>query len=39
MGLVPGAPTKPAELAKFVESEVKAWGKMVTQAGAAGIVE
>ena len=39
MGLVPGAPTKPAELAKFVESEVKAWGKMVVQAGAAGTVE
>ena len=37
MGLVPGAPTKPAELAKFVASEVKAWGKIVTQAGAAGI--
>jgi tripartite-type tricarboxylate transporter receptor subunit TctC len=39
MGLVPGAPTKPAELARFVESEVKAWGKMVTQAGAAGSVD
>jgi tripartite-type tricarboxylate transporter receptor subunit TctC len=37
MGLVPGAPTKPAELAAFVASEVKAWGKMVTQAGAAGL--
>jgi tripartite-type tricarboxylate transporter receptor subunit TctC len=37
MGLVPGAPTKPAELATFVASEVKAWGKIVTQAGAAGI--
>jgi tripartite-type tricarboxylate transporter receptor subunit TctC len=39
MGLVPGAPTKPAELATFVVSEVKAWGKIVTQAGAAGTVE
>ena len=38
-GLLPGAPTKPAELAKFVESEVKAWGQIVTQAGAAGTVE
>jgi tripartite-type tricarboxylate transporter receptor subunit TctC len=37
MGLVPGAPTRPAELATFVASEVKAWGKIVTQAGAAGI--
>jgi tripartite-type tricarboxylate transporter receptor subunit TctC len=39
MGLVPGAPTRPAELAKFVASEVTAWGKIVTQAGAAGTVE
>jgi tripartite-type tricarboxylate transporter receptor subunit TctC len=37
MGLVPGAPTKPAELVKYVASEVKAWGSLVTQAGAAGI--
>ena len=37
MGLVPGAPTKPAELATFVASEVKAWGKIVMEAGAAGI--
>ncbi|MBX9845281.1 MAG: tripartite tricarboxylate transporter substrate binding protein [Xanthobacteraceae bacterium] len=37
MGLVPGAPTRPAELATFVAGEVKAWGKIVTEAGAAGI--
>ena len=37
MGLVPGAPTPPAELAKFVAKEVDAWGKMVQKAGAAGI--
>ena len=39
MGLVPGAPTSPAELASFVEREVGDWGKLVKQAGAAGTVE
>jgi tripartite-type tricarboxylate transporter receptor subunit TctC len=39
MGMVPGAPTPPAELAKFVAQEVKDWGQIVRQAGAAGIVE
>ena len=37
MGLTPGAPTSPAELAKFVASEVVVWGKVVQKAGAAGI--
>jgi tripartite-type tricarboxylate transporter receptor subunit TctC len=37
MGLMPGAPTSPAELSKFVAREVVAWGKVVQQAGAAGI--
>jgi tripartite-type tricarboxylate transporter receptor subunit TctC len=37
MGLVPGAPTSPAELSKLVASEVVAWGEMVKKAGAAGI--
>ncbi|MSP45375.1 MAG: tripartite tricarboxylate transporter substrate binding protein [Xanthobacteraceae bacterium] len=37
MGLMPGAPTSPAELSKFVEREVAAWGKVVQKAGAAGI--
>ncbi len=37
MGLVPGEPTPPAELARFVESEIEQWGKIVHQAGAAGI--
>ena len=37
MGLTPGAPTSPAELAKFVETEVVVWGKVVQKAGAAGI--
>jgi tripartite-type tricarboxylate transporter receptor subunit TctC len=39
MGMVPGAPTPPAELAKFLAQEVKDWGQIVRQAGAAGIVE
>jgi tripartite-type tricarboxylate transporter receptor subunit TctC len=37
MGLIPGEPTPPAELARFVESEIGRWGKIVHQAGAAGI--
>jgi tripartite-type tricarboxylate transporter receptor subunit TctC len=37
MGLVPGEATSPAELARFVESEIVLWGKIVQQAGAAGI--
>jgi tripartite-type tricarboxylate transporter receptor subunit TctC len=37
MGLVPGAPTSPADLSKLVAKEVVAWGDMVKKAGAAGI--
>jgi tripartite-type tricarboxylate transporter receptor subunit TctC len=37
MGLIPGEPTLPAELARFVEREIGQWGKIVHQAGAAGI--
>jgi len=37
MGLIPGEPTPPAELSKFVGREVVAWGQLVTKAGAAGI--
>jgi tripartite-type tricarboxylate transporter receptor subunit TctC len=37
MGLVPGAPTSPAELSKLVGNEVVAWGDLVKKAGAAGI--
>jgi tripartite-type tricarboxylate transporter receptor subunit TctC len=37
MGLIPGAPTPPAELSKFVAREVVAWGDLVKKAGAAGI--
>jgi tripartite-type tricarboxylate transporter receptor subunit TctC len=37
MGLVPGASTPPAELAKFVAKEVEAWGQLVHKAGVAGI--
>jgi tripartite-type tricarboxylate transporter receptor subunit TctC len=39
MGLIAGAPTRPAELARFVEREVADWGKLVRLAGAAGTVE
>ncbi len=39
MGLIPGAPTSPAELARFVEREVEDWGKLVKLAGAAGTVD
>jgi tripartite-type tricarboxylate transporter receptor subunit TctC len=37
MGLVPGASTPPAELAKLVAKEVDAWGQLVRKAGVAGI--
>ena len=37
MGLVPGASTPPAELAKLVAKEVDAWGQVVRKAGVAGI--
>jgi hypothetical protein len=37
MGLIPGEPTPPAELARLVEREIGQWGKIVQQAGAAGI--
>jgi tripartite-type tricarboxylate transporter receptor subunit TctC len=37
MGLIAGEPTPPDELARFVEREVGEWGKIVRQAGAAGI--
>jgi len=36
VGMVPAAIAQPAELARFVESEVARWGKVVTQAGLAG---
>jgi len=37
MGLIPGASTPPAELAKFVAKEVDAWAQVVQKAGIAGI--
>jgi tripartite-type tricarboxylate transporter receptor subunit TctC len=37
MGLIPGAPTPPLELARFVEREIEQWGKLVQLAGAVGI--
>ena len=37
MGLIPGAPTPPAELERFVKREIEQWGKLVQLAGAVGI--
>jgi tripartite-type tricarboxylate transporter receptor subunit TctC len=37
MGMIPGDPSTPAELHRFVESEIVRWGKLVHQAGAAGL--
>jgi len=37
MGLTPGEPSSPAELAHYVAQEVTSWGKIVKEAGAAGI--
>jgi tripartite-type tricarboxylate transporter receptor subunit TctC len=37
MGLIPGEPTAPDALAKFVAKEVENWGKLVRLAGAEGI--
>jgi tripartite-type tricarboxylate transporter receptor subunit TctC len=37
VGMVPGEAATPAALARFVESEIGRWGKIVHQAGAAGI--
>jgi tripartite-type tricarboxylate transporter receptor subunit TctC len=39
MGLIPGAPTPPDELARFVQREVVDWGKLVKLAGVAGTVD
>jgi tripartite-type tricarboxylate transporter receptor subunit TctC len=39
MGLIPGEPTSPEDLARFVQREIVDWGKLVRLAGAAGIVE
>jgi tripartite-type tricarboxylate transporter receptor subunit TctC len=36
VGMVPTAIAQPAEVARFVESEIARWGKVVTQAGLAG---
>jgi tripartite-type tricarboxylate transporter receptor subunit TctC len=37
MGLIPGEAPPSAELVRFLESEIVRWGKIVHQAGAAGI--
>jgi len=36
-GVIPGQPATTAELQRFVESEIVRWGKIVRQAGAAGL--
>jgi tripartite-type tricarboxylate transporter receptor subunit TctC len=37
IGLIPGEPATPDQLARFLESELDKWGKLVHLAGAAGI--
>jgi tripartite-type tricarboxylate transporter receptor subunit TctC len=37
VGLIPGASTPPAELAKFVVKEVNAWAQVVEKVGVAGM--
>jgi tripartite-type tricarboxylate transporter receptor subunit TctC len=37
MGTVPADPATPAELQRYVESEIVRWGKLVHQAGVAGL--
>lgn len=37
LGMVPADTSTPAELQRFVETEIVRWGKIVHQAGAAGI--
>jgi tripartite-type tricarboxylate transporter receptor subunit TctC len=36
VGMVPTAIAQPAEVARFIESEIARWGKVVTRAGLAG---
>jgi tripartite-type tricarboxylate transporter receptor subunit TctC len=36
LGMIPGAAASPAELKRFIDSEIARWGKVVTQAGLAG---
>ena len=36
LGMIPGAAASPAELKRFIDSEIARWGKVVQQAGLAG---
>jgi tripartite-type tricarboxylate transporter receptor subunit TctC len=36
LGMLPGNPTSPAELQRFIDAEIVRWGKVVQQAGLAG---
>jgi tripartite-type tricarboxylate transporter receptor subunit TctC len=34
--MIPGKPSSPEELQRFIDSEIARWGKVVQQAGLAG---
>jgi tripartite-type tricarboxylate transporter receptor subunit TctC len=36
LGMIPGGPSSPEELQRFIDSEIARWGKVVQQAGLAG---
>ena len=36
-GMIVADPASPAELQRYVKSEIERWGKLVRQAGAAGL--
>jgi tripartite-type tricarboxylate transporter receptor subunit TctC len=36
LGMIPGSPSSPEELQRFIDSEIMRWGKVVQQAGLAG---
>jgi tripartite-type tricarboxylate transporter receptor subunit TctC len=36
LGLIPGSASSPEELARFINSEIERWGKVIQQAGLAG---
>jgi tripartite-type tricarboxylate transporter receptor subunit TctC len=36
LGMIPGKPSSPEELQRFIDSEIARWGKVVQQAGLAG---
>jgi tripartite-type tricarboxylate transporter receptor subunit TctC len=36
LGLLPGRPSSPEELARFINAEIERWGKVIQQAGLTG---